>query len=302
MSTRVLYPAATKPHTSERSAPLQLSLLERWHLLSLDAPCVASVWTWFLARSTSTNLSAPTLAAMFLAVWILYAGDRLLDARAVYRGADSALEARHYFHARHRSAFLVAIALAIPALVISLAAMPGPLLRAYILLAALLATWLGIIHTNRTPSRLPKEFAVGLFFALAVGLPSAFAGAAPGVFACLTLGCALMSAANCLFLLAWENRPGRSSHHPAAAMAVRYLVPITAAAMFLCLAISCVLVRERHSLASALPTLASTLSLALLLTLHRTRQRFARTTLRALADMALLTPLLLAPVLFILNR
>jgi len=42
-----------------------------WHLLSLDAPSVAAVWVWFIARSQHIALPGASPAAMALAVAIL---------------------------------------------------------------------------------------------------------------------------------------------------------------------------------------------------------------------------------------
>jgi hypothetical protein len=280
---------------------LRLPLLERWHLLSFDAPTLATLWTWFLARCAGAHATPATLAAMFLAVWVLYAADRLLDARVMLQGNDAALEARHYFHATHRRSFLAAIALAAPALVFALAAMPRPLLLAYFVLAALLALWLGIVHTSPNPARLPKELAVGLFFAIAVALPATFAKNAQWFTAMLP--CAVMASLNCLFLLAWETRPHpHRATHPSSAFAVRHLRPLTLAAMLACLALAAVNVSPHQAPANVLPPLACALSLTLLLLLHRTRDRFTPTTLRALADAALLTPIAAAPLLRILSR
>ena len=44
-----------------------------WHLLSLDAPTVATLWTIFVARACRVELPASFAGAMFLAVWIIYA-------------------------------------------------------------------------------------------------------------------------------------------------------------------------------------------------------------------------------------
>ena len=65
-----------KPELSPRHSPLAL-----WHLLSLDAPSVATVWTIAIAHAAGVDLPWTSAAAMFIAVWILYAADRLLDAR-----------------------------------------------------------------------------------------------------------------------------------------------------------------------------------------------------------------------------
>ena len=61
---------------SHHTNPLAL-----WHLLSLDAPTVAALWTWFIASANHIRLPLSSALAMALAVWMLYAADRLMDAR-----------------------------------------------------------------------------------------------------------------------------------------------------------------------------------------------------------------------------
>ena len=102
-----------------RPSPLAL-----WHLLSLDAPTVAALWTLFVARSVHLMLPWTAPAAMFLAVWMIYAADRLLDARGLASGSwqtgkletGPVLEARHHFHDRQRSGFFSGITIASVAL------------------------------------------------------------------------------------------------------------------------------------------------------------------------------------------
>jgi hypothetical protein len=55
--------------------------LALWHLLSLDAPTIAALWTWFIASANHIHLPIASTLAMALAVWMLYAADRLMDAR-----------------------------------------------------------------------------------------------------------------------------------------------------------------------------------------------------------------------------
>src|ERR1700679_3918546 len=104
------------PHHFHRS-PLAL-----WHLLSLDAPTVATLWTIFIARCSHLTLPWTAPAAMFVAVWMIYAADRLLDARILDLSPPNNtahppdLEARHRFHHHHRTAFLTLILIAALAL------------------------------------------------------------------------------------------------------------------------------------------------------------------------------------------
>jgi hypothetical protein len=144
---------------------------------------------------------------MFLAVWMIYAADRLLDARLLearppdapplesriseFRLSTSDLEARHRFHHRHRTAFVTFIALSSIALAALLHRIDPNSLHLYALLATLLAVWMLLIHsqpllihshpplpihTRPVPHiavhRLPKELAVGLFFPAAVFIPT----------------------------------------------------------------------------------------------------------------------------------
>jgi hypothetical protein len=296
--------------TPARSA-LRLRALERWHLLSLDAPTVSALWTWFVARSFGVHATPATLAAMFVAVWMLYAGDRLLDARAARHNPSVVLEDRHRFHALHARAFTIALFAAAFALALLLPAIPHALLARYAGLSALLALWLATIHRSRRPALLPKELAVGVFFALACVLPAQQAGAPLLGAAATVLALTLMCCGNCFFLFAWEAphttaaipTPSAGPATPAhwsAHLSARYLPRLAVAAILVCIAAASLHLRDRAIAAE--PALAASLSIALLLLLHRLRARIAPTTLRALADAALLTPLLFAIPLRALPR
>ena len=238
------------------------SPLALWHLLSLDAPAVATLWLCFVGRATHTAL-APLLApAMFLAVWLLYAADRLLDTHA--------LEPRHHFHQRHRAAFLAAIATATGILSVLLYRTRLP--TAYFPLAGILLVWFAAVHLPSMPAsaRLPKELATGLIFAGAI-----FAPELPHQLPAALLFAALCTL-NCAWIHAWETP---QPTHPLTGFLVHHL-PLLTAALIL------------SALRPAPVTLAISAAAALLLALNRFRRYLAPTTLRASADLALLTPLL----------
>ena len=283
--------------------------LDLWHLCSLDAPTVSVVWLLFVSRCARVHLGRCTPIAMFLAVWMLYAGDRLLDARFLGSPSPAAareaeLEQRHRFHYRHRAWFerlLVGSGAGLAGLAWRL---PRTILKDEAGLGAVLLLWLTVIHVSAelsVPRRLPKELLVGLFFAAAVTLPtlaqtgveipaqagvqahSTLATLWPGVllFACV---CTL----NCLFLYAWEHPFDRSKAHGATRWAADRVVPLTGFVLLgACLVPACGSTRGATAMAAA-----CALSTALLLLLHQTRRRYARLRLRALADLALLTPVL----------
>jgi hypothetical protein len=276
------------PRSQLRVAPLVY-----WHLLSLDAPTVAAVWTWWIARSFGVSLPWRVPAAMFTAVWMLYATDRLLDAR---RSAPEDLEARHLFHREHRRWFLAGLALAAIALVPLLRGFRTTTLLLDLALGGLLLAWFAAIHLLQPAGsrRLPKEFAVGAFFASALFVPTLARAPQPlwpALPAALLL--ALLCTLNCLHIFAWEHpRPiQRTAAHASTRVTLRVLRPLTLAVVAAGLAVML--------WQPALWPLPGSIALAalLLLALDRLHPHLEATMLRAAADLVLLTPVLLTPVL-----
>ena len=298
-----------KPRTSltlvERSAPQQTprhTFLALWHLLSLDAPSVATVWTLAVASAVGLHLPWASPAAMFVAVWMLYAADRLLDARPLPGGASPPeLEERHRFHHRHRRAFLVVIAISACALSGLLREIDPQAMRIYTLLATLLGAWFLIIHARPLPGdgahRLPKELAVGIFFPAAVFIPTV--ARLPQLRLDL-LPIALLLAAtcslNCLYLYAWEHPSHRTQAHWSTRWATHHLVALTwtVAALSLALILISPLLTASAQLhrGTAVLTTCILVSSLLLLLLHHLRNRLPPLHLRSLADLVLLTPLI----------
>ena len=261
--------------------------IAQWHLLSLDAPTVAALWTWFIARTNRIHLPLATPAAMALAVWILYALDRLLDAARAH--TDDELEPRHHFHHRNRRVFLTGIAFAAMALTAFLPRLNPYAIRCYLLEGALLVAWLLLVHTARSAHRLPKEIAVGLFFSAAVFIPTV--AREPALRTALMPSGILFAALcslNCLFIHAWEYRADSSPAHATTCLALAHLPTIAVS-----LALAGAALAVAHS--DMVPA-ACALAALLLLFLHRNRALLTRTDLRAAADLALLTPILLLPV------
>lgn len=262
------------------------SVLVFWHLLSLDAPAVATLWTWFIARVNHVPLQASSLLAMTAAVWTLYAADRLLDAQT---SGDEALEARHYFHREHRAGFLAGIAVASVLLAVLLPRIPEVAIRLYLILGGLVFGYFVIIHATRSAHRLPKEIAVGICFAAATFIPTV---SREPVLRLPLLAPALLLASlcslNCLFIYAWEHpRPNGQTPHPITSFALRHLRGL---AVGIAAASTALMLTDRHApwplyAAVALSSLA-------LMALNLRRHAVPALELRAAADLVLLTPLL----------
>lgn len=286
--------------TTQIAAPTRAeSTLALWHLLSLDAPTVAALWVWFIARSSHISLPLVVPAAMAIAVWMLYVLDRLLDARTLETGRAGSddLEARHMFHYRHRRLFRVGIALAAVGLAMLLPRLDARAMSLYLIEGGLLLVWFVILHATLSAHRLPKEMAVGLFFSAAIFIPTV--AREPGLWASLLPAALLVGvlfSLNCLFIYAWEHagefhRTGRLVH-PTTRFAVSHLYALTIAAMVGGFLIAIFGSTPAKSLGAA-----CALAAGVLLALHRNRGGLSQNDLRAAADLALLTPILLLPFL-----
>jgi hypothetical protein len=276
------------------------SPIARWHLLSMDAPTVAVLWTWFIARANQVHLPLASCIAMGLAVWMVYVTDRLLDARLLGASAHQQpdeLEARHLFHHEHRRAFLIGIAVAALILSALLPRLDVAAIHLYVIEGALLAVWFLILHATHSAHRLPKEIAVGLLFSAAIFIPTV--AREPSLRVALLPSAILfgvLCSLNCLFIYAWEHEgPASASERPAHAttrFAIAHL-PVFAVAATIAVAALTLYDPAGQKLIPA----ACGLAAILLLALDRYRHRLTRTHLRAAADLALLTPILLLPFL-----
>lgn len=262
-----------------------------WHLCSLDAPTVAVLWAWSLARALELRVSLISIAVLGIGTWLIYVADRLLD---FHSPSHPALRERHFFHARHRSALLQVAAIAGSLLLGLVCIMPAAARRDDALLFTVAMLYFASVHLPALRVRrwFPREVAVGVLFALATAVPAWATGASTRVqLAGPVLLFAALCTLNCIAIETWE-RPAIST------------TSITVSAFALCLSAAAVALaignpgRESWIYTS---TLASAL---LLFALHHLHCRFKRRksdpedrmhfllVLRVAADAALLTPVL----------
>ena len=244
------------------------------NLLSLDAPIVALLWQLFFVRCFRASLGPLPAVLLALAVWLIYAADRMLDA---WRGA--AHQARHEFYRRHWRAVLPVWMVALAAGGwLALTRLPEPLLFRGAILGLGALVYLAAVHSAPALWRHAgsKEAAVAVAFALGASLAAwPEVRAASDVLAILLFS--LLCWMNCTAIEDWERgQRARPSVVIAAA-----LVALTAA----------LLLRDHRPIIGCAETAAA---LGLML-LDRSRGRVSREALRVLADVALLTPLLLLP-------
>jgi hypothetical protein len=266
------------------------NLAESWHLLSLDAPTVAALWSWFFVRAMHLRLSLIQALLLPLGTWLLYVADRILDGLRHPHG--DLLRERHHFHARHRTAFLGAASfLAVLWIWFILTRMRPEAFRADSWIGLFALLYLLAVHC-RTPG-LPKELAVGILFAAATAVPAwsrLSGGSSVGKeqLAPAILFFALLCWINCVAIDKWEggNRPHAMTRW--AGLHLRLIVTMIA---FFSLA-AALLAPSRGLMAVYL---AALLSSGLLFALDVRSSHLSPMHLRIAADAALLTPLALFP-------
>jgi hypothetical protein len=305
------------PLTSRPRHLLRLwRLTSLWHLTSLDAPTVAVIWALAFAWAFQIHLPLWLPTTLALATWFAYIADRLLDAHRAQKALQSksgtetcslfpagvpgerslltgvanpyslSLRPRHHFHWRYRRLFLpIALTAALASLTLVLLNMPPTArTRNSVLAAAALAYFTSIHNPWRLPSpklRIPKELLVALIFTLACAIPTwARISANHLTLLIPTLTFIVLAWLNCQAIETWESTPRRAPIFPLAAL----LATLTLLAD--------ILLARHHPRVAALEA-AAAVSAALLAYLDRTRHRLSPTTLRALADLVLLTPLVL---------
>lgn len=134
------------------------------NLLSLDAPLVALGWAWMFSKAWGV-VSVPwqLWVTLGLAVWMIYAIDRLLDAK---RGGE--LDLRHHFHARFSRFFIVVMALSAAWCVHSvLLVLQRPVFQYGLLMMAFSAAYFVIVWTQERNGQpmIGKNMVAGLTFA-----------------------------------------------------------------------------------------------------------------------------------------
>ena len=296
-------PLPAKARARRLATRLASQVPEWWHLLSLDAPTVAALWAWSFARVVHVPLPAASISILALGTWLIYVADRILDGLHVRSAVQ--LRPRHFFHARHRHAFLLAALAAGTTLVWLIFArmLPEARLEDYWLFSAAMLYFavvhlLGGLRGAHVERWFPKEIAVGVLFALATAVPAW--SRASGQRAALALPALLfgvLCCLNCLAIEAWESLPltANASSTPRTRPVVRWAQRhLSRIAFSVVLAAAMLMVLSRNANpASGLLYLAALASALLLGALHLGRHRLPLMHLRIAADAALLTPLLL---------
>jgi hypothetical protein len=300
-----------QPAVASESSPAPLAT-RAWlwpNLLSLDAPIVALLWQALFLRCFHATFDRLAAGLLVLSVWLIYAADRWLDvwkkpvksrdcSPISNRTQDGEREtivlsrvfpetarepARHRFYRRHWRRMLPAwIAAFATATWLAWTRLPPILFERGIALLAAIGVYFAFVHF--APWRWwPKEFAVGILFAMGTSLAAWGHVRSPVDVATIVLFC-MLCWINCAAIEAWEQRAdweqGRLSEWP-----------VRVAAIAVGLVALIFLYNQRPILAGA-----ETASAFAFVALDRAKHRLSPEALRVLADIALLTPVLFLPI------
>lgn len=264
------------------------SLLASWHLLSLDAPSVAIVWAYSIARAAQVHLQPWIALLLASGTWTVYVLDRILDARrAIDANSPALLRERHHFHWRYRQVLIpLATCTGLGATAIIFNLMPSAARRHDSLIAAAALAYFSGVHSSAALPRAlrhlcSKEMLVGILFAAGCAAPTLtrLHSATPWPTILIFGFFAAIAWLNCAAISRWESQSSSAISLAAftislAALAVAIMLPPVQArtsALLVC----------------------ATLSPLLIAVLHRLRSRLQPVTLRALADLVLLAPAIL---------
>ncbi|MGA3186663.1 MAG: hypothetical protein ABSF22_06080 [Bryobacteraceae bacterium] len=242
------------------------------NLLSLDAPIVALLWQILFARCFHARVDPLPSVLLVLAVWLIYAADRTIDA-----WTGEGLRPRHEFYRRHWPALLPLWILALGAgTALAWTRLTREMLLNGFALGVAVVLYFALLHLGIFQKT--KEAAVAVLFALGATLSAwPHVRTAADIEAIILFSC--LCWINCAAIEQWESP-------------VESRWPIAFAAGFVALAAGTLLLfSSRPILGGAVA--ASALCFVLL---DRARRRFSRDALRVLADVALLSPLFLLPV------
>lgn len=276
------------------AAPCHRPLWMLPNLLSLDAPLVALVWLYMFARTWGVDYHpGHEYGVLALMVWMLYVVDRLLD--AALHGGSPRLQARHHFHNKHRHKFLFGVVSAgIVALVLVLLKSPVAIFNYLIIESFLVAGFFAMaVFTAAEVEDIPyaKNILAGAAFAFGTAMVAHVYLYDRGIRDLLLsrefIGFAVLCMLNISAIDLWEHANRSPDPEVKATDELSLTLPLTllgAAALMFAL--------KAEAQGSRAFFYAILTGAALLHILNRVRARFSMESLRVLADVALVAPVL----------
>lgn len=262
------------------------------NLLSLDAPLVALAWMYILARTWRVDYHPwqPYLA-LGLAVWGIYAADRLLD--SMLRGGTDHLPLRHEVHRRLRRVLVVLVPAALlAALAIALRTLPFAIFAYGLVGAVLVGGYFALTVFGGGRGEIPyaKNLLGGMAFAFGTATGAHVYVFPDDVFSLLRspemISFGLLCSLNITAIDLWEHSRRTIDPDVAASDELSLTLPLVLLAGFALL-----FALRADSVSPLRPFyIAILVAAAALLGVNRIQHRFSADALRVAADVCLLAP------------
>lgn len=247
---------------------------------------------WLHILSVTWRLYVPweAYAALGLAVWVIYAADRLLDV-SLAEATNGPLAERHLFHKKYRRWFITAIAVAfLSAVFFVVTSLPMAIFKNMVLGGILVAAFFGlslISARDENESPLLKNIIAGFAFSFGTAMVAHIYRPELRLMDLLRAPEFLLFSLLCILNISaidvWEHSARNHDEEVKASDEISLTLPITllaAASIFLAL-------RDMNDRSFYYAILTAT---GLLYVLNRRRHTLSRTALRTLADVTLLVP------------
>ncbi len=265
------------------------------NLLSLDAPLVAVLWLHVFSKTWRLGYHPwEAYACLAMAVWAICVADRLLDV-SMSGVSSTTLAIRHQFHHQHRIVFFLGMILAVLlTMALILTKMPMTIYKPLLTGCLLVAGFFGLsMLSSQESHEVPhaKNVIAGAAFAFGTAIMAhlyrweygMFDLLASREFVCFAVLCILNISAIDL----WEHAARSKDLETSASDELALTLPLTllggASLMFALM----------DDAQATRPFFYAILTgSALLYILNRTRSQFSLDTLRVLADVALMAPVL----------
>jgi len=274
------------------------------NLLSLDAPLVAVAWLAVFAKMWRLVYHPwEAYVALGLVVWVIYVIDRLIDA-SLRKDTPQRCEPRHFFHWKYRKVFAGSAALAsVTALFLVIRYMPYSIFGYLFAAGILVGGFFGLsLLSQQDSDEIPylKNIIAGLAFAYGVGLLAYVYNPSADIFQTMRSREIICFAVLCIMNISaidlWEHANRTQDVEVKATDELALTLPLAllgfAALVFAYQANPHPEDVVDYGIVTRSFFYAILTGAALLYVLNRSRNRFHMDTLRVLADVALIIPVL----------
>jgi hypothetical protein len=253
--------------------------------MGIDAPCVALVWSYYLANQQDLNLPWFAYSSLFLSVWCIYLTDRLYDVRANI--SVEHLSSRHSFTHNNQKLLMTLVQVIGIALLGHTFLFKMHQLLAIGIVVLLIFLYFLVVHSNKSKLPFFKETLSTPIFAAGVLLPIYIFHPQPLQLFYWGFLLTLLVFQNLIQISDWEKEKDLHNGSASILQKVTLLNPTSLFILIQMIFLYFANLTEWH-----FPTLPFWISSWLMFFLHLGRSKILENHLRFLIDFSLLSPVM----------